>query len=135
MEDSVVSRYKAGPLKTMFDDRYVVTSYPGSGNNWAEGFCYHGPRHEDKLLKVIRHVTERCDSLQGFLLFLSTGGGTGSGLGTYTLRLLSDHYPHVDRYRTHVAQKAVRMTSLLGPTRLVLIIHKKYMSISIVKTY
>lgn len=99
MEDSVVSRYKAGPLKTMFDDRYVVTSYPGSGNNWAEGFCYHGPRHEDKLLKVIRHVAERCDSLQGFLLFLSTGGGTGSGLGTYTLRLLSDHYPHIDRYK------------------------------------
>ena len=27
----------------------------------------------------------------------SLGGGTGSGLGTATLKMLDDNYPHVDR--------------------------------------
>lgn len=97
MENSVVARYQTGPLKSMFDGSALVTSYPGSGNNWAEGFCYHGPRHESELLNTIRYEVERCDSLQSFLLLLSTGGGTGSGVGSYILGLLNDYYPHINR--------------------------------------
>lgn len=41
---------------------------------------------------------EKCDSLHGFLLVFSTGGGTGSGVGTYVLSLLADYYPKIERY-------------------------------------
>jgi len=34
MEDSVVSRYKQGSLRSLFDQTCFVTNYPGSGNNW-----------------------------------------------------------------------------------------------------
>lgn len=34
MEDSVVSRFKQGPLRQLFDQTCTVTNYPGSGNNW-----------------------------------------------------------------------------------------------------
>lgn len=43
----------------------------------------------------IRRETEECDSLQCFLFFHSLGGGSGSGLGTYTLEQVSDYYPKV----------------------------------------
>lgn len=43
-------------------------------------------------------MVEKCDRLHGFLLMHSLGGGTGSGLGTATLKLLKDYYPHVERY-------------------------------------
>lgn len=33
--------------------------------------------------------TEPCDSLQGFMLLHSLGGGTGSGLGSYILQQLA----------------------------------------------
>ena len=36
----------------------------------------------------MRREAESCDSLQGFLLMHSIGGGTGSGLGTYLLSVL-----------------------------------------------
>ncbi|XP_030756429.1 tubulin epsilon chain-like [Sitophilus oryzae] len=98
MEDSVVSRFRTGPLKGLFDERCLLTNYPGSGNNWAEGFCEHGPNYKAKILKVLRHVVERCDSLHGFLMLFSTGGGTGSGLGTYVLNLLTDNYPKIERF-------------------------------------
>lgn len=97
MEDSVIARYKTGPLRDLFDDQCIITNYPGSGNNWAEGFCYHGPRYKSKILNSIRRAIDKCDSLQGFLLMFSVGGGTGSGLGTYILQLLDDHFPDVER--------------------------------------
>ncbi|KAF7266078.1 tubulin epsilon chain-like isoform X3 [Rhynchophorus ferrugineus] len=98
MEDSVVARFRTGSLRGLFDDRCLLTNYPGSGNNWAEGFCEHGPNYKEKVLNVLRHVVERCDSLHGFLMFFSTGGGTGSGLGTYILRLLTDYYPKIEKF-------------------------------------
>lgn len=97
MEDGVISNMTKGKLKHIFDENFIIKNYPGSGNNWAEGHCLHGPKFETKILNVIRNAVDVCDSLQGFLLFLSAGGGTGSGLGTYVLRLLSENYPHIDR--------------------------------------
>lgn len=43
-----------------------------------------------------------CDSLQSFFLTHSLGGGTGSGLGTYLLTLLEDHFPNVYRFSSVV---------------------------------
>ncbi|XP_060526890.1 tubulin epsilon chain-like [Cylas formicarius] len=98
MEDSVVARFKRGPLKGMFDDKCFITNHPGSGNNWAQGYCEHGPRYKRKIFRALKHAVERCDSLHGFILLLSAGGGTGSGLGTYILDLLADTYPEIERF-------------------------------------
>ncbi|XP_050448864.1 tubulin epsilon chain-like isoform X2 [Cataglyphis hispanica] len=97
MEDSVVSRFKQGPLRQLFDQTCTVTNYPGSGNNWAIGYHVHGREYHDRIEESIRHVVEKCDRLHGFLLMHSLGGGTGSGLGTATLKLLKDYYSHVER--------------------------------------
>ncbi|XP_050304010.1 tubulin epsilon chain-like isoform X2 [Anthonomus grandis grandis] len=102
MEDSVVARFKTGKLKGLFDDKCLVTNYPGSGNNWAEGFCEHGPQYQEVILNCLRHSVERCDSLHGFLTMFSTGGGTGSGLGTFVLNMLADFYPKIERFSTPV---------------------------------
>lgn len=99
MEDSVLARYKNGHLKKFFGSKCIVSNYPGSGNNWAEGFCCHGPQYKSKILKAIRRAVEKCDSIQGFLLFFSTSGGTGSGVGSYVLDLLTEYYPEIDRYK------------------------------------
>lgn len=62
------------------------------------GFCEQAPLYRDKILNSLRHCVERCDSLHGFLMVFSTGGGTGSGVGTYVLGLLADYYPKIERY-------------------------------------
>ncbi|KAI4459610.1 tubulin [Holotrichia oblita] len=98
METSVILRYKTGSLQDLFDDTCIITHYPGSGNNWAEGHCHYGPMFENTILTSIKKAVEKCDSLHGFLLMFSTGGGTGSGLGTYILKLLEDNYPNIDRF-------------------------------------
>ncbi|XP_014237479.1 tubulin epsilon chain [Trichogramma pretiosum] len=98
MEDSVVGRFHQGSLRNLFDQTCTVTNYPGSGNNWAVGYYTHGLEYHDKIENSIRLAVERCDCLHGFLVTHSVGGGTGSGLGTATLKILNDMYSHVDRF-------------------------------------
>nr|XP_046246351.1 tubulin delta chain [Scatophagus argus] len=77
--------------------RYGETSHfsqkQGSGNNWANGYCVHGPRHRDAVEELVRREAEHCDRLAGFMAIMSVAGGTGSGVGTYVTQCLRDMYP------------------------------------------
>ncbi|XP_019950489.1 tubulin delta chain [Paralichthys olivaceus] len=77
--------------------RYGDTSHfsqkQGSGNNWANGYCVHGPRHKEVVEELVRREVERCDRLAGLMAMMSVAGGTGSGVGTYVTQGLRDIYP------------------------------------------
>ena len=66
----------------------MLTDVSGAGNNWAHGFHFYGPQYREDIMELVRTEAEQCDSLQGFLLMHSLGGGTGSGLGSYLLGVL-----------------------------------------------
>ena len=102
MEQGPVSETLNGPLGELFDNRQFITDVSGSGNNWAHGYAVYGQTYQEDLIEQIRRASEFCDSLQSFFVLHSLGGGTGSGLGTYILGLLEDHYPHVYRFVTSV---------------------------------
>ncbi|XP_071394379.1 tubulin delta chain isoform X3 [Centroberyx affinis] len=78
--------------------RYGETSHfsqkQGSGNNWANGYCVHGPRHGEAVEELVRREVERCDRLAGIMAMMSVAGGTGSGVGTYVTQCLRDIYPN-----------------------------------------
>lgn len=76
----------------------------------AVGYCTHGSEYHDKLEESIRHTVEKCCHLHGFLIMHSLGGGTGSGLGTATLKLLADIYPRIDRYFRNIKMYMLFLT-------------------------
>ena len=45
----------------------------------------YGPQYADAILEALRHQSEYCDSLGSFFTIGSLGGGTGSGLGSYSM--------------------------------------------------
>jgi tubulin alpha len=45
----------------------------------------------DLTLDRIRRLADQCTGLQGFLVFHSVGGGTGSGFGSLLLERLSSN--------------------------------------------
>ncbi len=47
----------------------------------------------DSVLDAVRREAENCDSLQGFQLSHSLGGGTGSGMGTLLISRIREEYP------------------------------------------
>lgn len=66
----------------------------GSANNWAYGSLVKGPELRDDILETARREIERTDSFDGVLLLLSSAGGTGSGVGSFTADLLRDEFPN-----------------------------------------
>ncbi|KAF0696750.1 Aste57867_12509 [Aphanomyces stellatus] len=106
MEEGPVSETLKGPLGELFDSSQFLTDVSGSGNNWAHGHCMYGPQYKEQLLDKLHQATELCDSLQSFFVMHSMGGGTGSGLGTYILGLLEDHYPEAFRFTTAIFPSA-----------------------------
>lgn len=66
----------------------------GSGNNWAHGYCVHGPGCDEKVMELIQREAEQCDNLGGFLSLMSLAGGTGSGVGAHITQSLRDEFPH-----------------------------------------
>jgi hypothetical protein len=105
-EEGVLSQTLASPLGELFDDAEVVRGVSGAGNNFANGHYAYGKEYGARILEAARKTAERCESLQAFFLLHSTGGGTGSGLGTRVLRLLEDAFPGALRFAAPVLPSA-----------------------------
>lgn len=102
MEEGVINQVFRSPLGELFDQQRLLKDVSGSGNNWAHGHCIYGPQYHEQILDSLQSTAEACDSLQSFMMMHSLGGGTGSGLGTYLLDMLSDNFPEVLRFSTVV---------------------------------
>ncbi|XP_033619280.1 tubulin epsilon chain isoform X4 [Fukomys damarensis] len=102
MEEGVVNEILQGPLRDVFDSKQLITDISGSGNNWAMGHKVFGSLYREQILEKLRKSAEHCDCLQCFFIIHSMGGGTGSGFGTFLLKVLEDEFPEVYRFVTAV---------------------------------
>lgn len=70
-----------------------VAGSESAGNNFARGYHTDGAEILDQVLDNTRREVENVDSLQGFQLLHSIGGGTGSGLTSLIMEALVTQYP------------------------------------------
>eukprot|EP00879_Flechtneria_rotunda_P001035 GHRR01001172.1.p1 GENE.GHRR01001172.1~~GHRR01001172.1.p1 ORF type:complete len:465 (+),score=106.02 GHRR01001172.1:176-1570(+) len=93
LEPRVIDGIRKSDIKNLFNPENIFVSKEGggAGNNWASGFT-QGEQVQETLLDMIDREAEYCDSLEGFTLCHSIAGGTGSGMGSYLLELLSDRW-------------------------------------------
>lgn len=73
------------PIGSLFRPDNFISGQSSASNNWAKGFYTEGAEIMEQILDVLRRESEKCDSLQGFQLTHSLGGGSGSGLGSLIL--------------------------------------------------
>jgi tubulin gamma len=94
LEPRVVNKIYSGPYKELFnpENLFIASDGGGAGNNWASGFR-QGEEHEEQVIDMIDREADGSDSLEGFVVTHSIAGGTGSGMGSYLLERLNDHYP------------------------------------------
>lgn len=81
------------PVGKIFRPDNFVSGQSGTASNWAKGHYTEGAELVDAVMDVVRQEAERCENLQGFMLFHSLGGGTGSGMGTLILTKIKEEYP------------------------------------------
>ena len=70
----------------------LITGKEDAANNYARGHYTIGKEQIDLSMDKIRRLTDSCSGLQGFVVFHSFGGGTGSGFGSLLMERLSMDY-------------------------------------------
>ena len=63
-----------------------------AANNYARGHYTIGKEIVDLVIDRVRKLSDHCSGLQGFLVFHSFGGGTGSGFTSLLMERLSMNY-------------------------------------------
>lgn len=94
LEPRVINKVAMGWGRRLFnpENLFVAEDGGGAGNNWASGYR-QGAEHYETILDMIDRESDNSDSLEGFVLTHSIAGGTGSGMGSYLLERLNDHFP------------------------------------------
>merc|ERR1712000_602855 len=81
-----------GTYRQLYHPQQLITGKEDAANNYARGHYTIGRDLVDVTLDRIRKLADQCTGLQGFLIFHSVGGGTGSGFGSLLLERLSVDY-------------------------------------------
>ena len=83
---------RTGTYRQLFHPEQLITGKEDAANNYARGHYTIGKEQIDLSMDKIRKLADRCSGLQGFLVFHSFGGGTGSGFGSLLMERLSIDY-------------------------------------------
>lgn len=89
----------------------------------ARGHYTVGKERVDDILDQLRRLADNCNGLQGFFVFHSFGGGTGSGLGALLLERLSADYGKKSKLEFSVYPAPTLGTSVVEPYNAVLTTH------------
>ncbi|XP_025933731.1 tubulin alpha chain-like [Apteryx rowi] len=92
LEPTVIDEVRTGTYRQLFHPEQLITGKEDAANNYARGHYTIGKEIIDLVLDRIRKLADQCTGLQGFLIFHSFGGGTGSGFTSLLMERLSVDY-------------------------------------------
>lgn len=88
----MIDEVRTGTYKGLFHPETLISGKEDAANNYARGHYTVGKELIDTVLDRLRRLSDACSGLQGFFVFHSFGGGTGSGFGALLLERLSQDY-------------------------------------------
>jgi tubulin alpha len=83
---------RTGTYRQLFHPEQLITGKEDAANNYARGHYTIGKEQIDVTMNKIRKLCDDASGLQGFIVFHSFGGGTGSGFTSLIMDKLSVEY-------------------------------------------
>ncbi|KAE8221555.1 hypothetical protein CF319_g5104 [Tilletia indica] len=123
LEPNVIDEIKTGPYRQLFHPETLVTGKEDAANNYARGHYTVGKELIDQTMDKVRRLSEACTGLQGFFVFHSFGGGTGSGFGSLLLERLQQDYGKKAKLEFSVYPAPQVSSSVVEPYNAVLTTH------------
>uniref|UniRef100_A0A915PBU9 Tubulin alpha chain n=1 Tax=Setaria digitata TaxID=48799 RepID=A0A915PBU9_9BILA len=123
LEPTVLDEIRCGPFKQLFHPEQLISGKEDAANNYARGHYTIGKEHIDAVLEKIRKQTEQCMGLQGFLVFHSFGGGTGSGFSSLLMERLSVEYGKKSKLEFSIYPAPQVSTAVVEPYNSILTTH------------
>ena len=93
LDSTIIDEIRIGTHRHLYNPGLFITGKEDASSNYARGYYTIGKQIIYYSIDKIRKIAENCNDLQGFIIFNSVGGGTGSGFGSLLFERLSLDYP------------------------------------------
>lgn len=123
LEPTVVDEVRTGTYRQLFHPEQLITGKEDAANNYARGHYTIGKEIVDLVLDRIRKLADQCTGLQGFLIFHSFGGGTGSGFTSLLMERLSVDYGKKSKLEFAIYPAPQVSTAVVEPYNSILTTH------------
>ncbi|XP_021107920.1 tubulin alpha-3 chain-like [Heterocephalus glaber] len=123
LEPTVVDEVRTGTYRQLFHPEQLITGKEDAANNYARGHYTIGKEIVDLVLDRIRKLADLCTGLQGFLIFHSFGGGTGSGFASLLMERLSVDYGKKSKLEFAIYPAPQVSTAVVEPYNSILTTH------------
>ncbi|CAG9319229.1 unnamed protein product [Blepharisma stoltei] len=123
LEPLIIYETMYGPNRKLFQPNRFIYGKEDASNNFGRGHSSIGRNIIDPSLEVIRKIAEDCEELQGFLIYHSLGGGTGSGLGSLILERLSQEYSQKTKINFSIWPSGKNSVAVVEPYNATLSMH------------
>ncbi|MES1913545.1 MAG: hypothetical protein MHM6MM_005734 [Cercozoa sp. M6MM] len=123
LEPTVIDEIRTGVYRRLFHPAQLLSGKEDAANNYARGHYTVGKEMIEATIDRIRKVADNCIGLQGFMVFHSFGGGTGSGFGSLLLERLSEEYGRKSKLEFAIYPSPHISTTIVEPYNSVLCAH------------
>ena len=114
---------RTGTYRQLFHPEQLITGKEDAANNYARGHYTIGKEIVDLVLERVRKLADMCIGLQGFLIFHSFGGGTGSSFTSLLMERLSVDYGKKSKLEFSIYPAPQVATAVVEPCSSILTIH------------
>ncbi|XP_063955001.1 tubulin alpha-8 chain-like [Lytechinus pictus] len=123
LEPTVIDQIRTSTYRELFRPKQMITSNEDAANNYARGHYSNGKDVIDKVMDQVKRLADNCEGLQGFLLFHSFGGGTGSGFTSLLMERLSVDYGKKTKLEFAIYPAPQVSTAVVEPYNTILTTH------------
>ncbi|QQP48984.1 Tubulin alpha chain [Caligus rogercresseyi] len=123
LEPSVIDEVRTSIYRQLFHPEQLISGKEDAANNYARGHYTVGKEIVDLVIDKTRKQAEQCTGLQGFLIFHSFGGGTGSGFTSLLMERLSVEYGKKSKLEFSVYPAPQVATAVVEPYNSILTTH------------
>jgi len=123
LEPSVIDEIRMGENKKLFHPNNLIKGKEDAANNFARGHYTIGKDILDEVIEKVRREVDNTESPQGFFLFHSFGGGTGSGFAALLQERLSVEFPKKIKLDFAVYPAPQTSTAVVEPYNSILTTH------------
>ena len=123
LEPTVIDDIRHGKHGSLFHPEWLVNGKEDAANNYARGHYSIGKEIIGTVMDKIRKLTEACSGLQGFIVFHSFGGGTGSGFTSLLLQQLAQEFGKKSKLAFSVYPAPQISTAVVEPYNSILTTH------------
>lgn len=123
LEPTVVDEVRTGAYRELFHPDQLISGKEDAANNYARGHYTVGREMIERVMDRIRILTEQCTALQGFLIFHSFGGGTGSGFTSLLMEHLAADYSKKTKIQFGIYPAPQLSTAVVEPYNSILTTH------------